>query len=105
MPVYTTACPRNCYSTCAVKVHVEEGRVRRLEPHPDNLATAGGPCLKGLSYVERVVAEDRILTPLRRQADGGFAPVSWDQALGEIVERLELYRRDPGPRSVLYFRG
>ena len=103
MPVYTTACPRNCYSTCAVKVHVEKGRVRRLEPHEGGIATAGGPCLKGLSYVERVVAKDRILTPMRRGAAGGFAPISWDEALGEIAERLEFYRRDPGPRSVLYF--
>ncbi len=105
MPVYTTACPRNCYSTCALKVHVEEGRVRRLEPHPDNLATAGGPCLKGLSYVERVVAEDRILTPLRRRAGGGFTPVRWDEAVGEIAERLEACCRDPGPRGVLYYAG
>ena len=103
MSVYTTACPRNCYSTCAVKVHVEQGRVRRLEPHPDNLATAGGPCLKGLSYVERVVAKDRVLTPLRRQPGGGFSAVSWDRALGEIAERLEVLKREPGPRSVLYF--
>lgn len=86
-----------------MKVHVEHGRIRRLEPHAGGVATAGGPCLKGLSYVERVVAEDRILNPLRRRADGGFAEVSWTQALDEIVERLETYRRDPGPRSVLYF--
>ncbi len=103
MPVYTTACPRNCYSTCAVKVHVDEGRVRRLEPHPDGIATAGGPCLKGLSYVERVVAKERILDPLRRTSSGGFSSISWDEALGEIAERLCGYRRDPGPRSVLYF--
>ncbi len=77
--------------------------MRRLEPHPGGLATAGGPCLKGLSYVEREVAEDRILTPLRRQRGGDFAPVSWDDALTEITERLVTYRRDPGPRSVLYY--
>ena len=102
MEVLTTACPRNCYSTCAMKVRVEEGRVRRLEPHPDNLATAGGPCLKGLSYVERVVARDRILTPLRRRG-GAFEPISWGEALDEIARRIERYRRDPGPRSMLYY--
>ncbi|MCP5113149.1 MAG: hypothetical protein GY953_20150, partial [bacterium] len=87
MAVSTTACPRNCYSTCAIKVHVENGRVRRLEPHPDNVATAGGPCLKGLAYVERQATADRILTPLRRSGSD-FLPVSWDEALATIVERL-----------------
>lgn len=103
MSVSTTACPRNCYSTCAVKVHVEDGRIRRLEPHPDNVATAGGPCLKGLSYVERQVAKDRILHPLRRLGGGSFTRVSWDDALDEITERLRRYRDDPGPQSVLFY--
>lgn len=103
MAVYTTACPRNCYSTCAMRVEVEDGRLRRITPLPDNRATAGGPCLKGLSYVERVTAPDRILHPLRRQSDGAFARVSWDEALDLIAERLVAYRRDPGPRSVLYY--
>ena len=54
MTVFTTACPRNCYSTCCMRVHVETGEIRRIEPHPDNRATPEGVCLKGLSYVERV---------------------------------------------------
>jgi len=65
MPVYTTVCPRNCYSTCTMKVHVENGRLRRIEPHAGNKATFEGPCLKGLSYVEREHSPDRILHPMR----------------------------------------
>ncbi len=102
MAVHTTACPRNCYSTCAFDVEVEGDRLRRITPHPGNLATAEGPCLKGLSYVERVHSPDRILHPLRR-SKGGFERLSWDDALDLVAEKLESYRRDPGPRSVLYF--
>ncbi len=103
MGVYTTACPRNCYSTCAMRVEVEDGRLRRITPHPDNPATGGGPCLKGLSYVERVVAPDRILHPLARRSDGTFARISWDAALDRIVRELSALRRDPGPQSVLFY--
>ena len=49
MKIYTTACPRNCYSTCTIKAHVEDGRLRKVEPHPANVATPEGACLKGLS--------------------------------------------------------
>ena len=67
MKVYSTACPRNCYSTCSLKVHVEDNRITLVEPHPDNRATPEGVCLKGLSYIERVHSPDRILSPLLRR--------------------------------------
>ncbi len=106
MPTYTTACPRNCYSTCTMKVQVEDGRLRRIEPHPDNRATPEGVCLKGLSYVERVTSPDRLLHPLARDPrTGAFARVSWDEALDRIAEKLAALRRDPGPQSVLYYTG
>ena len=103
MPVYTTACPRNCYSTCSMRVHVEDGRLRRIEPNPLNVATSEGPCLKGLSYVERVHSADRILHPLRRMSGGNFERISWDDALGEIATRLGQTRDEFGPQSVLYY--
>ena len=69
---FTTACPRNCYSTCGMQVTKEDGKLRLLETHPDNLATSEGLCLKGLSYIERVYSPDRLLHPLKRTTDGGF---------------------------------
>jgi anaerobic selenocysteine-containing dehydrogenase len=85
---------------------VEGGRIRRIEPHPDNRATPEGVCLKGLSYVERVYSPDRLLHPLyRRPGSQGFERVTWDEALDVIVERLLAIRRESGPQSVLYYAG
>ncbi len=104
MPSFVTACPRNCYSTCSMVVDTEDGRIRRIAPHPDNRATPEGVCLKGLSYYERVTSPDRILHPLRRVArSGAFERISWDAALDLMVERLERIRRESGPQSVLYY--
>ncbi|MGD2071779.1 MAG: molybdopterin-dependent oxidoreductase, partial [Gemmatimonadota bacterium] len=100
---FVTACPRNCYSTCTMTVEVEDGRLRRVLPHPANRATAGGPCLKGLSYVERVASPDRILHPLRRAPDGAFLRVPWDDALDEIAAELVRVRERWGPQSVFYY--
>ena len=41
----TTACPRNCYSTCGMRVRVEDGRLVRIEAHPANEATPEAVCL------------------------------------------------------------
>ncbi len=104
MATYVTACPRNCYSTCSLKVEVEGQRITKVEILPLNKATPAGPCLKGLSYVERVHSEERILHPLRRRADGCFARVSWDEALDEIAGKLTDLRERFGPQSVMYYQ-
>lgn len=105
MPHFTTACPRNCYSTCTMRVEVKDGRIRRIEPHDGNRATPEGACLKGLSYVERVHSPDRILHPLRRSSTGDFEAISWDEALGAIAEKLRKFRKETGPQSVLFYNG
>ena len=104
MSVHVTACPRNCYSTCGLRVEVEDGRVRRIEPNPDNRATGQGVCLKGLSYVERAVSPLRITHPLAKR-DGKFAPVSWDEALDRMATEFEWIRREAGPQAILYYQG
>lgn len=106
MATFTTACPRNCYSTCGLIVHVEEGRIRRIEPHPENRATAGGACLKGLSYYERVYSPDRILHPLHRRTGAShFEQIPWDDALGMIAEKLSRFKEEDGPQSILHYAG
>ena len=84
-------------------VEVEGGRLRRVLPHPGNRATPDGPCLKGLSYVERAASPDRILYPLRRRHGGGFERISWDDALDETCGRLARVREEHGPQAVLYY--
>jgi anaerobic selenocysteine-containing dehydrogenase len=103
MRTITTACPRNCYSTCGLVVTVEDGRLRRIEAHPRNRATAEAPCLKGLISIERVYAKDRILHPLRRTRGGAFERVAWDDALDAIADKLRVLRDEP--RSVLFYSG
>jgi len=103
MPVFTTACPRNCYSTCALRVTVEAGRVTAIDAHPGNLATPEGPCLKGLSYLERVYSPERILHPMRRVKEGVLEPITWDSALDLITEKLRQAKAAHGPQSILYY--
>lgn len=104
MTVHITSCPRNCYSTCTLEVHVENGRIRRIEPHAGNRATPEGGCLKGLAYVERQHSPQRILHPLKRLAGTDrFERITWDEALTTIVDRLKTFKRDYGPQSILYY--
>jgi anaerobic selenocysteine-containing dehydrogenase len=103
MPVFSTACPRNCYSTCSFKVHVKDGRIVNFEPHPANRATPKGVCLKGLSYFERAHSSKRILHPLKRNVAGDFVRISWDEALDTINSQLLRFKDQFGAHSVLFY--
>jgi len=105
MKEFITVCPRNCYSTCSFRVFTEGGKVKRILPYAGNLATPEGPCIKGLSYLEREFSPSRLLYPLKRTNDGTFTRISQDQALDIISEKLLDARENYGPHSVLFYKG
>ncbi|TFG95196.1 MAG: hypothetical protein E4H13_13730, partial [Calditrichales bacterium] len=106
MSIFTTACPRNCYSTCTMRVEVLDGRLRMIAPHPGNRATPEGVCLKGLSYIDRVYAPDRILQPRLKDRNGtGFSEISWDRTFALLKEKLTHFKSAYGPQSILYYTG
>jgi len=55
--------------------------------------------------VLRTYSEDRLLYPQRRQADGTFRRITWDDALGEIAAHIEKARSRFGPQSVGIYSG
>lgn len=103
MKEFITGCPRNCYSTCSLKVFVDNNHVVNVAPLPENLATPNGVCLKGLSYVERANSKDRILYPHKRIANGKFKRISWDEALDLIATKLKTLKKEYGSQSILFY--
>ncbi len=101
--VYSTACPRNCYSTCSFKVTVDNDKVVNISPHSGNRATPEGVCLKGLSYIERANSASRIIYPHRKVSNGKFKRISWNEAFDSIVGRLKHYKSTYGAQSVMFY--
>ena len=105
MQEFVTVCPRNCYSTCSFIVQVEKNRIVRILPDSSNLATPEGPCIKGLSYIERSISECRILKPLWKDSKGNFIEISRKEALDLLTEKLSYYKNNYGNKSILYYSG
>jgi anaerobic selenocysteine-containing dehydrogenase len=103
MKQFITACPRNCYSTCSFKVFVDNGVVVNIEPLSENKATPEGICLKGLSYIERANSPERILYPHKKNKNGSFSRITWDEALDTIAQKLNYFKKEFGPQSVLFY--
>ncbi len=102
--VHITSCPHDCGGRCVLKVHVRDGRVRRIETDDADEPQLRA-CVRGRAYRQRLYAEDRIRTPLRRtgkRGRGAFEPVSWDAALDDVAERLLDIRRRCGNEAIMY---
>ena len=86
-------------------VTVKDGRAERVAGDPDHPFTRGFLCAKVNRYVERTYHTDRLTTPLRRvgpKGSGRFAPMSWDEALDEIAQRLGAIAASPdGAEAIL----
>src|ERR687883_378611 len=99
------ACPHDCPDTCATLVTVERGRAVRIAGDPAHPVTRGFLCAKVNRYLERTYHAERLTRPLRRvgaKGEGRFVPVSWDEALDEVAERLlAVARSADGPQAIL----
>src|SRR5687767_9771166 len=65
---------------------------KKLEGSPDHPVNHGGLCARGQAAIQVTYHPDRITQPLRRtgeRGDGRYEAISWDDALAELVSRLD----------------
>lgn len=77
-----------CSRNCGLTVEIQDQKFIKIlgdEQHP---VSKGYICQKAarLNYYQN--HDDRLQHPLKRQADGSFAQISWDEALTEIAQKL-----------------
>ena len=86
------ACPHDCPDTCSLITTVENGVAMKVRGNPGHPQTQGVLCAKVSRYTERTYHPERVLHPLKRsgpKGSGHFERVSWDEALGDIAQRLQ----------------
>ncbi|MFF4503865.1 molybdopterin-dependent oxidoreductase [Streptomyces sp. NPDC001401] len=101
-------CPLDCPDACSWQVEVEDGVAVRLRGTPDHPYTRGTLCVKVNQYLEHTQAPDRLLHPLRRtgrKGEGRFERIGWDEALGEIADRLTEVIDRYGGQAVWPYQG
>jgi len=98
--------PTFCYNCTAgpdlMKVKVEDGVATEVTANADATGihpANGRVCVKAYGLVQKVYNPNRISTPMKRtnpkkgrDEDPGFVPISWDEALDTITEKLSHLR-------------
>lgn len=77
-----------CSRNCGLVVEIENGKFARIRGDDDHPVSKGYICQKAARLEHYQNHDDRLQFPLKRQADGSFARVGWDEALTDIARRL-----------------
>jgi len=84
-----SACPLDCPDACTLDVQVVGGKVSRVVGSRVNPLTAGYICSKVAKIERHVHGPERLHTPMIRADDGShFVPLTWDDALDRLVDRI-----------------
>ncbi|MDO9514813.1 MAG: molybdopterin-dependent oxidoreductase [Syntrophales bacterium] len=90
-----------CAQNCGLEVLVEDDRMVKVKPDKENLRSEGYICRKGLNVIYHQYPKDRLTQPLKRVGDR-FEPISWDQAIEEIADKMRGLVDRHGPRCLAY---
>ncbi|HLW23444.1 MAG TPA: molybdopterin-dependent oxidoreductase [Steroidobacteraceae bacterium] len=100
-----STCPRDCYDSCGVLVQ-RRGAEISVRGDPDHPVSRGRLCGKCSTAYNRewLDPQCRLTRPLRRvgaKGSGRFEPVSWEEAIAEIAQRLRALIAEHGPARIL----
>ena len=90
---------RGCHGVCQVLVRMKGDRVVKVTGDPDSPTSRGFLCPKGAAAPEMLYHKNRLTHPVRRAGARGenkWERVSWDEAISDMVERMDRIRRESG---------
>jgi anaerobic selenocysteine-containing dehydrogenase len=94
-----------CSRNCGLSVEIENGQFTRIRGDDSHPVSKGYICQKAARLKHYQSHDDRLRFPLKRQADGSFVRVGWDEALTDIARRLLAIRGAHGGDAFAFFGG
>ena len=112
--VVSTTCPY-CGVGCNLQLHLKDDYIYKVGSDFNSVVNHGNLCVKGRFGYDFIYHPKRITTPLIRKTPqvagqrtqafdpSEWVPVTWDEALDTVADRLvEIYRRD-GPDAMAVY--
>jgi anaerobic selenocysteine-containing dehydrogenase len=103
---------QSCTAWCPIEVLVQDGRAVKVRGNHLCKANNGFCCPKGHMGLQLVYDPDRIKMPLKRTnpekgkgIDPRFVPITWDEAMDTIAEKMVALRNNGESHKFLLMRG
>lgn len=101
-----------CTSWCSTEAYVVDGRVIKVRGNPRSKVNGINACPRKQLSIQQLYDPDRIKTPMKRTnprkgkvEDPKFVPISWDEAMDTIAQKIIELRRSRETHKLAVFRG
>jgi anaerobic selenocysteine-containing dehydrogenase len=94
-----------CSMNCGLELQTEDGHIAGIRGDANHPKSEGYQCQKAFGMEAYQNSPSRVFAPLKRQADGNFVEIGWDQAIAEVAERLKALRDTHGGHTLAYYGG
>ncbi|UCE19329.1 MAG: molybdopterin-dependent oxidoreductase [Gemmatimonadota bacterium] len=106
-----TTC-QGCTSWCSKQVYVVDGRAIKVRGNPNSKVNGAASCPRAHMSLQQVYDPDRVKSPMRRtnpkkgrNEDPKFVPITWDEALNTIADKIMELRKNNETHKYLLLRG
>jgi molybdopterin-containing oxidoreductase family molybdopterin binding subunit len=96
-----------CLGECGILVHRVDGVVREIKGDANCPNSNGRICSKGHALIMNLYDHNRMLRPMKRTnpekglgIDPGWVPISWEEAINTLAEKLSKVRKED-PRKLV----
>ena len=103
---------QGCTQWCAIQIFVQDGRAVRVRGNPLSRTNHGYVCPRGHMIPQQVYDPDRVKVPMKRTnpvkgrgIDPKWVPITWDEALDTVAEKMMELRRNNEAHKLVYMRG
>ena len=103
---------QGCTSWCSNQVYVVDGRAVKVRGNPNSKVNGEAGCPRSHLALQQVYDPDRIKTPMKRtnpkkgrNEDPEFVPISWDEALNTIADKIMELRNNNETYKYMLMRG
>lgn len=103
---------QGCTAWCPVEFFVQEGRIAKVRGNQLSKANNGYCCPRGHLMLQQAYDPDRVKVPMKRTnpakgrgIDPKFVPITWDEALDTVADKMIELRKAGEPEKLMYMRG
>jgi len=106
-----TTC-QGCTSWCSKQIYVVDGRAIKVRGNPNSKVNGKASCVKAHLGLQQVYDPDRVKTPMKRTnpkkaqgEDPQFVPITWDEALDTVADKIMELRDNEETHKYMLMRG
>ncbi|ADI00107.1 molybdopterin oxidoreductase Fe4S4 region [[Bacillus] selenitireducens MLS10] len=103
---------QGCTAWCAVQVYRIDGRATKVRGNPNAKANHGHSCVRSHIGLQQVYDPDRVKQPMKRtnpnkgrDEDPEFVPISWEEAMDTIADKIIELRENNETHKFSVWRG